>query len=206
MLGKYDREPTSCSPLTEVDDTTVFPCGLLPYYFFTDSFKVEPEGAFVENEIAWKGEVGNLFKEPSKEYTDVRRWLLELGDRFPGETINEHFVVWMRITKDSNFRKLWARAAVDSLGPQLDVAVNCTYSYDVFAGERKLVLMKMGGMGGKNIFITIVNFLLFALCGGFALIFHFMCCSCLRGKGREEELPDDIRAPESSSDLGSIAV
>lgn len=168
MLGKYVEEASECSPLETIDDHPIFPCGLRPYYFFNDSFTALTPGTFSETDIAWSGEIGGLFKEPSDEYPEEQRYLLNYT-AFPGETVNEHFVVWMRTAKDSHFRKLWARAVVEELGRFLRFSVSCDYPWSIYDGPRRLVLVKVGGLGGRNLFIGIVNFVLFALCGVFAL-------------------------------------
>jgi hypothetical protein len=193
MLGRYEERPAECSALNMANDHPIFPCGLLPYYFFTDSYDHDSENeSFEETGIAWNGEIGNLFKEPNEQYPREWRYLLRLSPEFEGETLNEHFIVWMRITKDSHFRKLWAKAKVEELGPKLTFDINCDYSYKIFRGPRKLVLVKVGGLGGKNMFITIVNFALFALCGIFTLAFKFMCCTCGSDRDRALTLGEEI--------------
>ena len=80
----------------------------------------------------------------------------------------------------SDFRKLYARfdTSTNATVPaNLEVTVSCNYGNGTFAGERYVVLMKTGGMGGKNEFIAYVNFALFALNLVFGLVFF---CPCLR--------------------------
>jgi hypothetical protein len=192
MLGKYVEDPSECSPLAKVDNNTIFPCGLRSYYFFNDTYETD-SGAFSETPIAWKGEVGNLFKKPDDQYPLEQRFLQRYdAQHFEGETMNEHFVVWMRTAKDSRFRKLWAKSVIEELPRYVSFAVHCAYPWSIYDGPRRLVLMKVGGLGGKNLFITIVSFVLFALCGIFALTFQFMCCTCVADSERPVDLWADV--------------
>jgi hypothetical protein len=192
MLGKYVEDPSECSPLTTYHDQTIFPCGLRPFYFFNDSY-VADNGAFSETDIAWKGEVNNLFKKPDDQYPDEWRYLKRYGEHFrEGETMNEHFIVWMRTAKDSHFRKLWAHSIVEELGRYVSFTVRCDYPWSIYDGPRRLVLTRVGGLGGKNTFISIINFVLFVLYGCFALTFQFMCCTCVAESERPVSLSPEL--------------
>jgi hypothetical protein len=184
LLGKYVESPWSCTPLFSDDDgRDLMPCGLYPFYFFRDSYDLDP-AFFDETGISWEKEIGSLFKapDPSGPYNSTKysRHLLRYARRFPGETENEHFVVWMRVAKGPVFRKLWAKARRNQIPAVVTATVHCDFPFDDFAGERHLVLVRAGALGGRNEFIMIVNWGLFLLFAAFTALFRLSCCPLFR--------------------------
>jgi hypothetical protein len=184
LRGKYVESPLSCTPLfSDADGRDLMPCGLYPFYFFRDSYDLDPY-FFDETGISWEKEVGSLFKapDPSGPYNSSRfsRHLLQWAERFPGETENEHFVVWMRTAKGPVFRKLWAKARGGQIPALVNVTIHCDFPFNDFTGERHLVLVKVGGLGGRNMFIMIVTWALFLLFAIFAALFKLSCCPLSR--------------------------
>ncbi|KAH0788598.1 cell cycle control protein [Histomonas meleagridis] len=176
LLGKYVEDPSSCSPANK----SLAPCGLLPQGFFTDTLTI-PEN-FTDSGITWKNEVGKLFVKINSQYKADQQWMETdfFRTNFPGGTENEHFVQWMRISMHPDFRKLYARFDQNenrTVPADITVNVTCNYPNETFSGERYVVLMKNGGMGGKNLFIAYANFALFGLNLIFGLLFF---CPCIR--------------------------
>ena len=171
LRGNYEQNPIDCELLQDEFDQTMVPCGLLSMSFFTDRYTIQ-NANFTETKIAWDHEKGNLFKPPNSEYPLSARWMKDpaIETYFPGETMNEHFIVWMRISPHPKIRKLYARA--DNGIPENVVAtVSCDYSYNIFKGERYLVLVHPGGLGHKNIILGALNISMFVICLVFTGIF-----------------------------------
>jgi hypothetical protein len=194
MLGEYDRDPSSCSPLRQYPDSpdTLMPCGLLPNYFFNDSFSFS-DPRFESRGITWDNEMGNLFKPPSVRYENARRPLREWG--VENETLNEHFIVWMRTAKGSEFRKLWAKAEGVRNLTTLTVNVSCNFPSTSFAGERWIVLVRPGGLGGHNYFLSLANAAMAILCA----MARFMRCGCRCSRRRK--FPGTVSLLHQSRDV-----
>jgi hypothetical protein len=175
MLGEYDSDPETCSPLRQYPDSQdLMPCGLLPNYFFNDTFSFS-DPRFDSHGITWQNEIGNLFKSPSIEYENARRPLREWA--IENETLNPHFIVWMRIAKGSEFRKLWAKAEGVQNLTNLTVNVTRNFPNASFAGERWIVLVRPGGLGGQNYFLGMANLVMAVICA-IACFLRFGCrCS-----------------------------
>lgn len=201
MLGRYVEDAESCKPMRYSPYTNntdlVAPCGLMAVYFFNDSYDVVSGGVFNEDDINWDGEKGNLFKPLSDEYSDEQRWMKNMT-RFPGEIQNPHFISWMRVANSPNFRKLWAKATTD-VGPTVEIDVSCNYPSFMFRGERRLVLLKPGGLGGHNWFLAYLNLVLGVVCVVLALWLRFVKCSCVRKSKRSQWLLEDIESMESNA-------
>jgi hypothetical protein len=187
LLGKYVEKPAACDPLADLNGTTLFPCGLLPINFFSDYYSIDEEGGvFADTGIAWAKEPGNLYKpavDPEK-YPQEGRHLLQSAKLFPNETMNEHFMVWMRLAKSGHFRKLWAHSVSEKVGPIVHVAVQCNFPHSMFTGQRSLVLVKVGGLGGRNLFLGIANFGIAGMCLVFMLPFKIKTCNCVAASER----------------------
>ena len=201
MLGRYVEDADSCKPLrySPYNNSTdlLAPCGLMTVYFFNDSYDVVSGGVFDEESINWEGEKGNLFKPLSDEYSDEQRWMKNMT-RFPGEIQNPHFIAWMRVANSPNFRKLWAKAT-GKVGPTVEIDVSCDFPSFMFRGERRLVLLKPGGLGGRNWFIGYLNLALGAACIIVAFWVRFVKCSCVRKHKRSQWLLEDVETIENSA-------
>jgi hypothetical protein len=86
----------------------------------------------------------------------------------------------MRTAKDSHSRKMDAQKAVEDIGPKFTLN-----------GERSLVIMALGGLGGKNTFIGVVKLVLAVMCLVFMLVMKCTCCSCVASRSRAASLPRD---------------
>lgn len=191
-------------------DAIPCPCGLFPTYFFTDTYQIlDPNSGFTDKRISWRHEIKNLFKLPNSRYSDKQRWMKsssvltslststnvdeakasKMSDVFPGETLNEHFIVWMRTSHQPTFRKLYMKfnkTDNDLIGlpttvpENLRVQVTCNYDKSVFDGERWLVLVKPNQMGGNNLVLAYINFALFVIVLLFSLTFCVFKENCVR--------------------------
>jgi hypothetical protein len=183
------------------------PCGLLPNYFFNDSFNFSDE-RMIEKGITWDNEIGHTFRPPNEKYANATRPLRDWG--ITNETTDEHFVVWMRIAKSSTVRKLWAKADNVSNLTTLTVNISCNFPVDAFPGERWIVLARLGALGGKNTFLSLANLTMSLVCGlGWAFCRRWRICCRRRHKfpgpepllGRTAPLYCSVADGESASGL-----
>lgn len=209
---KSDEKAQKEGPLSRFYDAEDLPapCGLFPTYFFTDYYRPSQNG-FSDEKIIWDHEMNNLFKKPNSKYSEKQRWMqsssvvsliqsnsdsndnsdykntfdsLKFSDFFPGETQNEHFIIWMRTSHHPRFKKLFMKfnstknkeeGKETKIKENLEVTVSCNYDNRIFGGKRYLVLTKPNiSMGGNNIVLAIINFGLFLLLFIFSIIFCFL--------------------------------
>jgi hypothetical protein len=168
--GRYTEEPKKCAPIIVANDnkTTLAPCGLMPLYFFNDFYTFPKETGFTDKGIAWDGEKNNLFNPINEKYTGKSRWMLSgiQGEYFPGELMNEHFMVWMRTANRPTFKKLFARTSTEIQAGKLEVGVVCNFDKNVYSGERYISIVKPGAFGGKNMPLYVASLVL----SGFLLV------------------------------------
>lgn len=186
------------------------PCGLFTTFFFTDFYWPESNG-FSDENIIWEHEMNNLFKKPNSKYSLSQKWMesssvvtliptkdgsdqdnidpsnfenLKFSDFFPGQTQNEHFIVWMRTSHHPHFRKLFMKfngtkneeeGRSPKIPEKLKVTVACNYDHSVFDGKRYLVLVKPNvSMGGNNTVLAGINFGTFAILLIFSIVFYLL--------------------------------
>lgn len=118
LRGKYvsKEEMKVCNPALYYDDrpadnNILIPCGLLAHNVFTDSFSVIDSSGekleFSEESIALNVDRTQLYKPPHENYANASHWL-ETSGIFPEGQTNEHFMVWMRRSPFTPFRKVYA--------------------------------------------------------------------------------------------------
>jgi hypothetical protein len=80
---------------------------------------------------------------------------------------NEHFIVWMKVATQPNFRKLygWFDAPI-AKGEELVFQVNANYVVTRFQGSKSLLIAKTNTLGGKNPYLGAS----FIGAGGFLLV------------------------------------
>lgn len=132
-----------------VPDEIAYPCGMVAYSLFNDSFTLEyPNGSDVtilNSGIAWPSDKKKYKYEASDEpkmWTDIT---------------DERFMNWMRIAAMSTFRKLWGRVEANLISGNYTLVVNSrifflTLEYDIsqFGGEKFFVLSQSNFFGSKN--------------------------------------------------------
>lgn len=122
-----------CEPLDARNGKTIGPCGFIANSLFNDTFALYYQPANVSDvkvnlsftDIAWATDKHHKFKNPSNltyafdnlvgYYAPPPNWgnltanHLDDGDASNNGYRNERFLVWMRVSAFSTFRKLWAR-------------------------------------------------------------------------------------------------
>lgn len=167
-----------CTPIVTVNDlgiNTTFggnitlsptdaanPCGLYPRSFFNDSYALHNSThdiAINETGIAWASDHKKFLSPPNAEniqWIDVR---------------NEHFMVWMRPSGFSNFRKLWGKVEIDILPGNYTLKIKNSYNVSSFDGKKLFVLATASVMGGKCDFLGTTFIVIGVICVLVSVIF-----------------------------------
>jgi hypothetical protein len=155
--------------LTDPNKTIANPCGLIAKSLFNDTYNLtdtlnltqsnDLEIFINETNIAWQADRELKFKYPTQaadpEYYKKVLWT---------DTLNEHFMVWMRPAGLPNFRKLWGRINITLPAGNYTLTVNDNYPVSMFNGEKLFVLSTVNSFGGKNSFLGISYIVVGCIC------------------------------------------
>lgn len=176
--SQLEELPRVCQKYQDPQDAPLIPCGVLFTNFFTDYYA--PLNAnFTERGIAWDHDYDDIF-----DTDGITNHTTSNSSLFPRDSLNEHFIVWMRLSGHSTFRKLFAKAN-DGVPPNVTVKVYCNYSYNIYHGERYLVLLRPGPLGGKTWVLAMFNFI---ICGASAFfIIVYLIINLFRSKKEQKQ-------------------
>jgi hypothetical protein len=184
LLGKNVSISTledECTPIVRMKDLGIYesidktpllpddianPCGLIAKSFFNDTYKFNDNDISInETGIAWQADKDLKYARP-QNYEKIQ-WI---------DTLDEHFMVWMRPAGLPNFRKLWGRITTYKGGdtlPKGDYALEISNKYPVseFKGEKYFVVSTVNSFGGKNSFLGIAYIVVGGLCIVMAIVF-----------------------------------
>ncbi|OHT04707.1 ALA-interacting subunit 3 [Tritrichomonas foetus] len=173
LAGKYVKfdDLVNCKPLRGIDDSEdqmLLPCGLAPLTFFNDTYSIDADLPFSDNDIAWKSDIENVYKPLSSEYKNGIRYLEEnYNESFPGGQTNQHFIVWMRPSALSTFVKLYAKCDDCTMeAGDYTIMIHNNYPTDGFNGEKWILVSRDSNIGTKNQFFAIACFIV----GGVAVV------------------------------------
>lgn len=181
---------SSCAPATTNGSKAVYPCGLIANSYFNDMFgdmKITRSGssypvARTEKGIAWESDVsskitfdGSLF-DPATMTREA-----ESGITMP-ENATEDFIVWMRTAGLPTFKKLRYKILTDLKKGDV-LTFNITNNFDIFDGNKYVVLSTASWLGGKNLFLGLAYIVVGALCLLLALVFLIKHCVSPRPLG-----------------------
>jgi hypothetical protein len=147
---------SSCIPRvyyndTEHSDNLYIPCGLLPSTVFTDSFTlVGIPDSFSEAPADITLDVDRMFLyQPSNaSYMNASHWLRDSGLFGSEGQTDPHFIVWMRQSAFTPFRKLYAVAKNITLKPQnYTMSIRNYYDVESFHGTKSFILAEIGSFG-----------------------------------------------------------
>lgn len=180
LAGRYAQgsDLANCQPMTylngdETPENLLIPCGLMAWSFFTDYYRFLNTSTAIFNDtgISVKSDRDSLFKPVSSQYKTGIRHLQEHPD-FPGETINEHFIVWMRAAAMPHFLKLFAKCDNCVLPPgNYSIEVKMNYPKSMHSGPRYLILSETSIIGGASPFLHISYLSLSGVAFSLGLIF-----------------------------------
>lgn len=138
------------------------PCGLYPRSFFNDSYILinsTHEIHINETGIAWPSDYQKYKSPPNAENI---QWI---------DVKNEHFMVWMRPSGFSNFRKLWGKIESDIHPGNYTLRIKNNYNVSSFDGSKLFVLATATIMGGKCDFLGTTFIVIGVVCVLVSVIF-----------------------------------
>jgi len=150
-------------------NATYAPCGLVAHSFFNDSISlVNPDINMNESGIAWASDRSFLFQNPKfwpelREFTADYEFLYESYNGSGYEQAlyeenyeNEHFIVWMRASAFSEFKKPYAIieegiTVEDAADPVvLTFNISNVFNVDGFNGSKAINVLTITPLGGKG--------------------------------------------------------
>jgi hypothetical protein len=178
LAGEYAQgaQLSGCSPVIyadprEDDSSLYLPCGSMALSFFNDSFNFlnTTSATFREDDIALSIDRRDRYRPLNSHYSKGIRHLLNHSD-FPGETMNEHFMVWMRASAFPTFLKLYARCENCEL-PIGTYSILVKRNYPQYeGGERYLIVAETSIVGSRFVMLPIASFVLFGTAVGLGLV------------------------------------
>lgn len=171
---------SSCDPVRSVNDSSsednwILPCGLSATTVFNDTFEVPFEG-FSESGIAWASDKEYMYKNLSSKYTKGNKWLDALTDIFPGGSVDEHFIVWMRVSALSTVVKKYAICDDCTIEKgSFTVKIQNNYPTTGFKGNKYFILETDSAVESNNRFLGIIYFIIGSIC--FAIIIALLIMS-----------------------------
>lgn len=176
VVSAKDLEGSDCKPLATINNTAIYPCGLIANSLFNDTFSnpllLNPSGGDISSEvyeftssgIAWPGEAKKYASAPGyanlSEIVPPPNW----HDRFPiGYTTDnpppdlhhdEHFQNWMRTAGLPTFTKLYGRNDTQSMPKgTYRIIIGLNFPVLPYKGTKSFVLSTVSWIGGKNPFL-----------------------------------------------------
>lgn len=190
----------NCKPYRSDDDTSkpenwTLPCGLFALSVFNDSFYLEGNKVppFTETGIAYKSEIDYLYKPLSDRYKTGDFWLRDLADEgiFPGASVNEHFMVWMRQAALPTVIKPYQKCDDCTLEPgDYSITITNRYPTTEFKGTKSFVIAKVTTLGTHNIYLGIIYIVCGSVCVlyGIVLLLAELICPRKMGEFNTESL------------------
>jgi hypothetical protein len=144
------------------------PCGTIAWSMFNDSFILsKPSGGVVCDGINYAGT--NCTKKGIADIADIQRfkrgasgrnfttqYYNEAGHYLP-DILDEDFMVWMRTSAMSNFRKLYRIINVPLDPGNYTIFVQNRYPVTKFGGGKSVILSTYTWIGGDNLTFSIMN-------------------------------------------------
>jgi hypothetical protein len=110
---------------------------------------------------------------------------------FPGETTNEHFIIWMRAAAMPTFVKLFAKCDHCLLEPgDYKVEIMMTFPQSVLPGRRWVILTTLSSLGTPSTFVVLAYCVPGAVILGVACLF---VCQTLVGPRKRRGIPSLVQ-------------
>lgn len=158
LLGEEETKSglENCQPRLYIEDeenikNLYVPCGILPQTVFTDTLNLIDEDIFDDssNSIVLEADIDYKFHNPSEIYKDSSNWLLDNG-LFKEGQVNSHFIVWMRQSAFSPFRKLYSISKTGIKEGHHRMSIRNNYDVRSFQGEKHFVIAEVGYFGTQK--------------------------------------------------------
>lgn len=133
---------------TENDTNLLIPCGTLPSIVFTDTFSIIDNDLFSDSEdlIILDVDREDNYHEPASQYNISNHWLLGTG-LFKKAQKDPHFIIWMRQSAFSPFRKLYSVSKTGIPKGSYNMSIRNNYNTNLFHGEKHFVIAEIGHFG-----------------------------------------------------------
>ncbi|QBM90388.1 LEM3 (ligand-effect modulator 3) family / CDC50 family protein [Metschnikowia aff. pulcherrima] len=208
-----DDVTLNCDPLTTRDGKPVYPCGLVANSVFNDTFgnpvllnaKLGSDNETYEltqSGISWSSDRKHKFKKTKYSPDDVvppPNWAKTYPDGYTSENMPdlsqmEHLQNWMRTAGLPTFYKLYAqnKTATFSSGTY-ELAIGMNYPVSMYGGTKSLVLTTNNVLGGRNMSLGIIYFIVAVFCLVCALAFFLQYLIKPRRMGEHNFLQDNTR-------------
>ena len=170
-------------PNNNIDGEPIVPCGALANSMFDDKIQLHiglEDLPVANTSIATRFDLGRFankngsetyYKGKAAKPTNWSRPIWEIE----GGLENKDFVVWMRSSPKSTFRKLWKRIASNGLSFQgnYTICIENNYNVSYFNGRKKIIASQVNMFGNKDKVmgrLALLTSFMFSLFGIFFLI------------------------------------
>ncbi|KAJ2937058.1 hypothetical protein H1R20_g42, partial [Candolleomyces eurysporus] len=184
LKGKYvspeDLDNSDCKPLSSINGTAIYPCGLIANSYFNDTFSnpvlLNPANsaeasqtyALSASGIAWPGEAKKYVTTPiaDKGYPDLAsivpppNWAKRYPDGYteqnppPNLRDDERFQNWMRTAGLPTFTKLYGRNDdQEMVKGTYRIVIGLNFPVIPYKGTKSFVFSTVTWIGGKNPFL-----------------------------------------------------
>jgi len=167
LAGAASYDVTACDPVeTDPSGLRYYGCGLTSFTFFNDAFSLSSgSGLFSgsdwdRRDIAWDSDLETLFVNRNLR-TDETRSISRYGSNLILPAIDDQdFVVWMRSSSFSKFRKLYSVIRNQDLvaGSNLNLSISNQFFIENFLDlEKSVIFATISWVGAKNSFLGIAS-------------------------------------------------
>ncbi|KAF9532405.1 cell cycle control protein [Crepidotus variabilis] len=184
LKGKFvsvkDLNNGDCKPLATINNTAIWPCGLIANSVFNDTFStpvlLNPSGSdatekpyeFSSQGIAWPGEAKKYTDNPIgdggyQSLSDIvppPNWQLKYPHGYtednppPNLKADQHFQNWMRTAGLPSFTKLYGRNDNDPMQTgKYRIIIGLNFPVIPYKGTKSFVISTVSWIGGKNPFL-----------------------------------------------------
>ncbi|GEQ71892.1 hypothetical protein JCM33374_g5578 [Metschnikowia sp. JCM 33374] len=175
---------SNCNPLTTRNGKPVYPCGLVANSVFNDTFSSpvllnaksgSDNETYVLSEtgISWSSDRKHKFKKTAYNPQDVvppPNWAKKYPDGYTSENMPdlsqmEHLQNWMRTAGLPTFYKLYSHNKTTTFSSgTYELAIGMNYPVSVYGGTKSLVITTNSILGGRNMSLGIIYFIIAVLC------------------------------------------
>lgn len=175
---------TNCAPLKLRNKKPIYPCGLIANSLFNDTFSSpvllnaksgsnNETYVMSQDDISWSSDVNHRFKPTQYNPSDVvppPNWAKMFPQGYnltnmPDLSNWQHLQNWMRTAALPQFFKLYATNTTTTLSSgtyEIQIALN--YPVTVYGGTKSLVITTNSILGGRNMSLGIIYFIVAVLC------------------------------------------
>lgn len=175
---------SNCDPLSTSDGKPIYPCGLIANSLFNDTFSSpvllntksgsdNETYTMSETGISWSSDRKHKFKKTEYKASEVvppPNWAKMYPDGYtlsnmPDLSEWEHLQNWMRTAGLPTFYKLYSKNTTATLSSgtyEMQIAMN--YPVLIFGGLKSLVITTDSILGGRNLSLGVIYFVVAVLC------------------------------------------